>query len=291
MRKLLAAILVTVLLPHSLSAATTAAEYAAAGKTALDRDEYQKAADLYQKAIALEPKNAEHHFWLGAAHGEAAQAGNVFSQASNGKRAKAALEKAVELDPRHIEARLALLTFYLFAPGFMGGGEDKAMAQAAEIRKIDAIDGHRAYSRIYARQKKTDLVRKEYVDAVREQPNSARAHYFLGNFHLREKNYPAALHEYEMALKLDPQFMPTYVSLGQHAANSGTNFERGEEALRKYLTYKPTSREPGHAAAWYSIGVIQEKQGKKAEARASFNNALKLAPTDKNVIEALKRVS
>ena len=93
------------------------------------------------------------------------------------------------------------------------------------------------------------------------------------------------------ALKLDAAFMPTYFRLGQQAVRSGTNPIRGEESLRKYLAYKPADNEPGHGSAWYWLGQLQEKQGRKAEAKTSYSNALKLAPTSDDVKAALKRVS
>lgn len=290
MRKTAGFLLIYLFSAFSLLAAS-AAEYAAAGRAALARDEHQKAADLFAKAVELEPKNAQYHYLLGAAYGEMAQNANVLKQASLAKKTKAEFEKAVELDPNHTEARFALISYYLLAPGFMGGGEDKALAQAAELKRRDALDGHRAYARIYMHQKKTDLARKEYIEAVREQPNNAKAHYYLAGFYMNEKNWPAALHEYEMALKLDPSYMPTYLRLGQLAARSESNYARGEEMLRKYLGYKPAENEPGLAAAWYWLGQVQEKQGKRAEAKTSYQKALGLAPGDKDVTAALKRVS
>jgi tetratricopeptide (TPR) repeat protein len=289
MRKLVPMLLICLLAAFSVAAAT-AAEHAAAGRIAFDRNENQKAADLFTKAIALEPKNADYHFMLGAASGELAQSAGVLKQASLAKKTRLELEKAVELDPGHVEARLALISFYLLAPGFMGGGEDKAVAQAAEIRKRDPLEGHRAYARIYARQKKMDLARKEFVDGVREHPNSARAHYLLAGFMLNEKNWPVAQRELDAALKLDPAYMPTYFRLGQLSVLSASNYGRGEEMLRKYLTHKPTMFEPGLANAWYWLGQTQEKQGKKAEARASYTTALKLVPGEKDITAALKRV-
>lgn len=268
--------------------AATAAEYAAQGRAALARDEFEKAAELYAKAVALEPKNADYHYWLGATYGEMAQVANVLKQASLAKKTKAEFEQAVALNPKHTDARMGLISYYLLAPGFLGGGDDKAVAQAAAIKAYDSIDGHRAYASIYRHQKKPDLAKKELVEAVRENPKSAKAHTILGNTYASEKNWSAALHEYEMAVQLEPAFMIAWLRLGQHAANSGTNYARGEEALRKYLA---APDEPGHAAAWMALGVIQEKQGKKAEAKTSYTNALKLAPTDKGVKEALKRVS
>ena len=269
--------------------AATAAEYAAQGRAALTRDDHEKAVELYTKAIALEPKNADYHYFLGAAYGEMAQEAGMLKAASLAKKTKAEFEQAVALDPKHTDARMGLVSFYLLAPGFMGGGDDKAVAQAAAIKAYDSLDGHRAYATIYRHQKKPDLARKELVDMVRENPKSAKAHTILGNSYASEKNWSAALHEYDMALQLDPAFMIAYLRLGQHAANSGTNYARGEEALRKYLA--DPGEQGGHAVAWMALGVIQEKQGKKAEAKASYTNALKLVPGDKGLKEAVKRVS
>jgi TolA-binding protein len=85
--------------------------------------------------------------------------------------------------------------------------------------------------------------------------------------------------------------MPAYFRIGQNAAQSESNYVRGEESARKYLGYKPADNEPSIAAAWFWLGMIQEKQGKKAEARQSYTNAQKLAPESKEYSEALKRVS
>jgi len=96
----------------------------------------------------------------------------------------------VQLDPNLIPARFA------------------SLEQATEIRKRDAIDGHRAFARVYTGTKKLDLARKEYADMVREQPASARAHYWLGVFlMLTEKNYKQASDELKSAVKLDPSSM------------------------------------------------------------------------------------
>jgi Tfp pilus assembly protein PilF len=271
--------------------AASEAELIAQGKAAFERRDFEKAAGLYEKAAAANPKSAQAQYLLGGAYGRQAQQASLLSQASLAKKAKNALETAIQLDPNHIDARMALVDFYTIAPGFLGGSDEKAREQATEIKKRDALQGHRAFARIYMRDKKTDLARKELVDAVREQPNNARAHQVLGVFLLNEKNFSGALHEFEMALKLDPAYMPPHLRIGQHAALTGSDYARGEAGLKKYLTHKPGEDEPSLAAAWYWLGMIYEKQGKKAEAKQAFTSALKLAPDDKTVREALKRTS
>jgi Tfp pilus assembly protein PilF len=267
------------------------AELAAAARAASDRGDYEKAEELYAKAIAAEPKNAQYHYLLGGVLGTEAQKASMFSMAGLAKKANEEFLKAVELDPNFIDARFALIDYYTMAPGFLGGSEEEAQKQVVEIRKRDALNGHRAQARVYARQKKMDLARKEFVDAVREQPNSAKAHAYYGAFLITDKDWVTSQHELEMALKLDATYMPAYYRLGQLAARSESNYAKGDEALHKYLAYKPADNEPQLAGAWYWLGQIQEKQGKKADAKKSYTNGLKLAPEMKELKEGLKGVS
>jgi tetratricopeptide (TPR) repeat protein len=276
----------------AVSAFAGEAELLAAGRAALQKGDFAQAGSLFEKAVAANPKSAEAHYLRGRAYGAEAVRANVLKQASLAKKVRGEFERAVELDPNHIDARQALVEYYTMAPGFMGGSNEKALAQAAEIKKRDALQGHRAYSRIYLRDKKVDLARKELVDAVREQPDNPRGHQTLGMFLMtNDKNYPSALHEFEMAQKLDPKYMPPYLRIGQHAALTGTDFARGEASIRKYLAYKPADDEPNLGTAWYWLGMLYEKQGRKVDAKQSFTNALRIFPDDKNVKEALKRVS
>ena len=43
--------------------------------------------------------------------------------------------------------------------------------------------------------------------------------------------------------------------------------------------------------AYLYLGMIQEKQGKKAEAKKSYEQGQKISPASKQLAEALKRVS
>jgi len=288
MRQLTTALLIFIAFCAS---AAPEADLIAAGRAFLDRGELDQAVSQFEHAVAAQPNSAAAHYYLGLACGAKAQKAGIFGGLSQINKAVDEWNRALALDPRYFNARVRLIEFYMIAPAIAGGSEEKAMQQAAEARKLDALEGHRAYTRIYTAQKKFDLATKEMVEAVREQPKSARTHYYLGNALLNQKEWKGSLHEYDMALSLDPAFMPPYVRVGQNAAQSESNYARGEEALRKYLAYKPAEDEPNLGSAWYWLGMIQEKQGKKTDARQSYVNAQKLLPQAKDIAEALKRVS
>jgi Tfp pilus assembly protein PilF len=262
------------------------------GRAAMQRNDYETAANLLEKAVAQNPNISEAHCLLGEAYGSLAQRANIFKQPSLASKTHREFARAVDLDPNNLDARFALIEFYMIAPGFMGGDEKKALAQAGEIRKREAMRGHQAFAYIYGRQKKHDLARQEYVDAVKEEPSSPKTHYWLGiSFLTADKNYKAAAEEFEMAVKLDPTYMPGWFQIGHMAALSGANLQRGEEALQRYLTYTPKMDEPQHYRAYYWLGGIFEKQGKKGEARQSYALSLKINPRQPDVAEALKKIS
>jgi len=281
-------------LPATLSAVSLFAQSSLVdeGRGALDRGDYDKAIEILEKAVAESPKSAEAHYVLASAYGAKTQGSSLFGKARYGPKMKAELETAVALDPAHVQARYMLVQVYAFAPRMMGGSDDKAFEQAKEIKSLDPVVGHRAYASIYTQQKKPDLAKQEYLAAIREQPDSPKAHSFFGQYLVNvEKNYTAAFSEFETALKLDPGYMAAFYHIGRTAAQAGTDLARGEEALRKYLAYTPKPNEPAHANAHYFLGALYEKQGKKAEAQRCYQAALKLNPALKEASEALKRVS
>jgi tetratricopeptide (TPR) repeat protein len=261
------------------------------GRAAMTRNDADTAATLFEKAVAQNPKSGEAHYLLGTAYGSQAQKAGIFGQASLAGKTKDEFEAAVALDPNLLDARYGLVEFYAMAPGIIGGSFDKAFAQAAEIKKHDPLMAHRAAAFIYTHQQKTDEASNEYLAEVREFPKSARAHIDLGVSYIVAKNFKAAVDEFETARNVEPTYMPVYFRLGQGAVLTSSNYAHGEEALRKYLAYTPKENEPSHARAHYWLGQIFEKQGKRAEAKASFATSLKLNPAQKDVAEALKRVS
>ena len=261
------------------------------GRAAINRGDDDAAIELLERAVEQSPKSAEAHYYLGSAYGGKIQKSGMLAAATYGAKVKDEFEKAVGLDPKQLDARYSLVQLYSEAPTIMGGSMDKALEQAKAIKAIDPFYGHRAYAFIYSQQKHSDLAKKEYLDAVHEQPNAPKPHSFLGAYLVNaEKNYGAAFEEFSTALKLDPAYMPAFYHLGRTAALADTNLALGEQSLKKYLGYTPKENEPRLANAHYWLGAIYEKEGKKAEAKQSYEAALKLNPTLKDASEALKRV-
>ena len=113
--------------------APDAADYLLSGKNYFMSGDYKKAIEFLEKAVAASRDNAEYELWLGRAWGRRAETGGWMMAMSYASKARQCFEKAVALDPRNHEAKNDLFEFYLNAPGFLGGGIDKAEAAARSI--------------------------------------------------------------------------------------------------------------------------------------------------------------
>ena len=71
----------------------------AQGKAAMRRGDASRAAELFEKAVALRSNNAEAHYWLARAYGAIAQTGNAFQQMSMGGKMKAEADRLKAKSP------------------------------------------------------------------------------------------------------------------------------------------------------------------------------------------------
>ena len=109
------------------------AAYDLIGKNYFALDDYEKAVQYFEKARAAEPNNSDHYLWLGRAWGRRAETASFFAAPGRASKARQNFETAVMLDPKNSEAMNDLFDFYINAPGFIGGGVEKAEAIARRI--------------------------------------------------------------------------------------------------------------------------------------------------------------
>lgn len=240
-----------------------------------------------EKATMLAPKNAQAFFWLGNAYGSRIGEVGMLSKMSIATKLRDAFEQAVRLDPAMIDARDSLIEFYLQAPGMIGGGIDKAQAQAIAIAKYDASRGFMAQGRIAMHEKKPAEALKAYEQAYALKPGSEQLRLSLIVAYQQAKRWKDA---HDMAKKWtieDPKKAAPWYQIGRIAAESGQYLPEGEAALHVFLNLAPGRGDPEPKHARYRLGQILAKAGRKDEARAELQAALKIDPKFKEAKSAL----
>jgi tetratricopeptide (TPR) repeat protein len=145
--------------------------------------DFKKAESAFEKAIAVNPDSSEYHHWLGKAYGRRAESSNPLSAPLLANKARKSFEMAVELDPKNIEAVNDLFSYYVEAPGFLGGGLDKA-AKLAEtrIQPVDPVEYHYALAQLSERRKEFKTAELHFRRAFQLAPNSVGRAIDLANF-------------------------------------------------------------------------------------------------------------
>jgi len=261
------------------------------GRLFINEDDYDQAITWLSKAVALRDGSSEYHLWLGRAYAEKTLISNIFRRASLAPKVKEQFERAVELDPGNLDARLNLIDFHLQAPGIVGGSLDRAMEQAAEIRKRDPLRGHVAYGRIDHDQKRDDLAEQEYLAAIRESPSSAVPRLQLGDLYQSLERYDDATRVFEEIVRADPNQMVAMYQIGRTAVLAGRNLDRAAECLRLYLQYLPGDNDPNLGWAHFRLGQVLERAGSPEAAKREYEAAVAADPKNKDAKAALRRIS
>jgi tetratricopeptide (TPR) repeat protein len=227
------------------------------GLLALRRDAPEDAIAWLEKATAKSPSSAPFFHALGDAYGLAAQKAGLFSKLGFAQKCRTAYEQAVSLDPENLEARYSLFTFCRQAPSIAGGGLDRARIQALEIQKRDPVQGSLALAELSVAEKKYDDAFVILEDLRRRYPEKLNAAY----------------------------------QIGRTAAMSGLRLGQGEAALKEYLAHAPDDGQAPLWAAHWRLGQILERKGDSAAARGEFEAALKLNPTQPQLLDAMRRLN
>jgi tetratricopeptide (TPR) repeat protein len=103
---------------------------------------WDKSISYYKRLKTLKPKEANYYYKYGGALGMKSLEVSKFKALGMIGEVRSSFEKAIVLNPKHIEARWALIELNLQLPGIVGGSESKAIKYSTELRELSPVDGY-----------------------------------------------------------------------------------------------------------------------------------------------------
>ena len=282
-----------------------------------------------EKAVALDPKNAEYRWQLAQVVGEQASSASVFKQLGIAKRFKREAEAVLAIDPKHTGAMTGLMEFYYRAPGIAGGDKKKAEQMPSQIMAINKVDGYIAKVRLMSRMDPpppATQFEQAYVEAVTADPSRYEPHINLASIYASgaTPRWELAEKEASIARKMEPDRtapysilaavyangerwneldailaeaekkipdnLTPYLRASSTLVNANKDLPRAERYARKYLSQEPEPTASSVAVGHWRLGLALEKQGKKTEAIAEMQTAVKMDPKFEQAQKDLKRV-
>lgn len=154
----------------------------------------------YGKLKKVKPSEANFYFKYGGVLGMKALEVNKFKAIGMIDEVRTNFEKAIQLNPKHIEARWALIELNLQLPGILGGSEKKAIQYSNELSQISAVDGYLSKGHIEEYFKRYTIAEQHYKKAI-AVGNSKKTYQKLANLYANKMKSPdkaqAILEEYK----------------------------------------------------------------------------------------------
>lgn len=156
--------------------------------------EKEKAVELAEQAVKLDPKCAKAQCCYGTALFENINNVGMFSKMGYATDGRDAYLKAVELDPKYVSPHIGLVQFYANAPGIAGGSMKKARQHAEAVVAIGGsatTAGHSMLAMLAAKDEDWAEAAKQHrraADSAATPKDKARALVGLGLMLVRERN-------------------------------------------------------------------------------------------------------
>lgn len=211
--------------------------------------DYKKATEILEKALAAEPDNSDYELWLGRAFGRRAETSSPFAAPGNAKKARQHFEKSVELNPHNMEALSDLFEYYLEAPGFLGGGLDKAVGTADQMAAIDPVEGHWAQARLAEKKKEFGTAEEHLQLAAKMAPHQAARLVDLAKFLAKQGRYQESDQSFRKAEKIAPNSPQVIYARADTYIAQGRNLAQARKLLERYLQAQLSPDDPPRSQA------------------------------------------
>ena len=185
-----------------------------------------------------------------------------------------------------IHLEMANLDFKLVAGGGGGGGGmSKEEAAKAKAKAAAATTAFNEGVQLSNADKHDEAIAK-FNEVIATMPNCAECYANIGTVQTRAKKYDEAEAAYKKAIELKPDFAEAYNGLA-NLYNTEKKFDLAAEASKKALDLAgagaagaggAAGAAGGNASAIFNQGVILWNAGKIPEAKAQFEQAVKLDP-------------
>ena len=159
------------------------------GDIAAHNKEWDKAIGYYKKLKQLKPSEANYYYKYGGALGLKAKEVSKFKALGMIGEIKSSFEKAIALNPKHIEARWALVMLYMKLPGIVGGSESKAVQYSNELLKLSPVDGYLSKGQIDEHFGKYASAEEQYKQAI-VAGSQKKGSQMLANLYKYKMNQP-----------------------------------------------------------------------------------------------------
>lgn len=291
--------------------------------------DFDKAVDFGKRAVDAAPNSSDAHCQLADALGDKAlKLGVLGGGIPLARQMRHELDLSLQLDPRNIRCLKESMGLYEQSPAVVGGSKSKARETLQRIYAINGAEGALAEAALLQMQKRPlPEIEAQLRKAVQANPHLYRAVVDLTSILASDgyRRWSEAEHFARLGIAADsgrvgcynylavalaqqqrwsdldaalgeaqrhvPEDLSPYYNAALTLLQKNTEFARAEHYLRTYLAHEPEAGAPSRGVAHWKLGLVLEKQGRRADAANELRAALPQTGNDPNFKKDYKRIA
>ncbi len=226
------------------------------GRDYFMQGDLKKATDFLLKTTQEEPNNSGYIDWLGRVYGKRAETANIILAPGFASKAREAFERSVSLDPKNSDALSDLFDYYLNAPGFMGGGYEKAMSIADKTAAIDPPEGFHERAKLAQKRKEYRAAELHLREAVAAAPNEVGHLVNLAMFLANQGRNRESDEVFRQADKVSPDSPRVWYARADVLIRQKRDLEEARTLLEKYIRASITPDDPPKQEALHLLKQV-----------------------------------
>jgi tetratricopeptide (TPR) repeat protein len=226
-----------------------AAAWELIGKNYYGQADYKKATDALERALALDPSNGELVLWLGRAYGRRAETSSPLTAPGYASKTRQYFERATQMNPNNLEGLSDLFEYYLEAPGFLGGGLDKAARIAEQMSRLNASEGYWAQAKLAEKRKEYHTAEDHLRQAIAAAPAQIGRLIDLAKLFTRQGKNKEADQSLAQAELVAPNSPRLIYARAEIYVRSRRNLDVARQLLKQYMSMSLTPDDPSRADA------------------------------------------
>jgi tetratricopeptide (TPR) repeat protein len=264
-------------------------------QSAMEATEWKEALDLAEQWVDEEPESSVAHYWLALALRTKMETVSKIRAIASVDNYTEALERAIVLDPKNIDALQEHIGYLIHAPGIAGGDRDQAREEIGALEKVDPVAALEMRIELFRKEEDTTGQIATLKQLRLLEPENAAYDLEAALLLIETEDYEEA-----ERLLLDTQASdePGVALAGRYyRARWRVIAERdlgtARDLLIAYIEARgdgPLSYAPSKAAAYWRLGLAYDGLGERSAAIEALETSIELDPDFKPAAKDLKRL-
>ena len=246
--------------------------------------EWDRALKALEEGLSADEDNIDLLLALAVVYREKLMRSGMFGKMSNAKKSKNALEKAFQIDPKHVIVRREMVFYLVHAPGFAGGDKGRGGRIALETVELDEAEGRLQLAVVHRQNEEYEESVDQFKQVIELDPEKDFLYFMLGHVYILMSDFLSAEQIFGMYVDKWPEAALPHDGLG----DCYTEQKRLDDAIAQYEL--ALDKDAWFGDSRFKVAELYRKRKNYEKAAYHYRRLLELNPGYVDIGKAKKQL-